>query len=98
MGRRRHRLVSTGPGRVGSCGGFPDQCFQLGERHFDGVEVGRVGWQENQVVALGAQKFDGARRLVRRQVVGDDDLAGPQCWGELALDVSIEAVAIHRNV
>lgn len=47
---------------------------------------------------LGAQKFDGSRRLMRRQVVGDDALARPQRRGELALDVSIKAVAVHRTV
>ena len=35
---------------------------------------------------------------MRRQAVGDDDLAGPQCRGELALDVRIEVLAVHRSV
>ena len=75
---------------VGSGGGFADEGFQLGERHLDGVQVGRIGRQEDEVVALCAQKFDGARGFVGGEVVGNDDLAGPEGRGQIVLDVGFE--------
>ena len=83
---------------VGSGGGFADEGFQLGERHLDGVQVGRIGRQEDEVVALCAQKFDGARGFVGGEVVGNDDLAGPEGRGQIVLDVGFETVAVHRAI
>jgi len=77
---------------------FPTNGFQFGERHLDGVQVWRVGWQEDQVVALSAQEREGGTGFVGRQVVGHDDLSGLERRGELALDVSLEAGAVHRAV
>ena len=77
---------------------FPTHGFELGEGHFDRVQVGRVGRQEDQVVALGAQKRDGARRFVRGQVVGDDNLARSEGWGQFVLDLGLKADAVHCAV
>ena len=79
-------------------GGFSDQGFQLGKGHFDGVEVWGVGRQEDEVVALGAEQIDDVGRFVGRQVVGHDDMSGPEGGREFVQDVGLEAVAVHRAV
>ena len=77
---------------------FPANGFQFGECHLDRVQVWRVGRQEDKVVALGAQKREGGAGLVGRQVVGHNDLTGPEGRGEMVLDLSLEAGAVHRTV
>ena len=67
---------------VWSCGGFADQGFELGERRFDRVRIGRIGRQEDRVIALGAQQIDGAAGFVGRQLVRHDDLSRSQRRGE----------------
>ena len=41
--------------------GLSDQVFELGEDLFDGVQIGALGWQEEEMSALGSD--DGAGRL-----------------------------------
>ena len=57
-------------GLVGSGGGLADQSFEFGKCHLDRVEVGGVGWQEDQVIALCPQQFEDAMGFVGRQIVG----------------------------
>ena len=85
-------------GFAGSGCRFSDQGFQVGERHLDRVQVWRVGRQEDQVVALGAQEREGGAGCVGRQVVGRNDLTGPEGRGALVGDASLEAGAGHRAV
>ena len=47
---------------------------------------------------MGAQQVTGATGFVGRQVVGHDNLSGPQSRGELVRDVGVEAVPVHRPV
>lgn len=57
--------------------GGAEECFQLGEREFDGIEIGTVGRQESE---SRADAFNGGadfRLLVHRQVVEHDHVAGP---------------------
>ena len=62
------------------------------------VQVGGVWRQEDQVVALRAQEFDGVRGFVRGEVVGDNDLAGFEGRGQFVFGIGIEAGAVHRTV
>ena len=65
---------------------------------FSDARVGRVGRQEDQVIALGAQQVDDLARFVGRQVVGHHDLSRTQRRGEFAHDIGLETVAVHRTV
>ena len=79
---------------------------------FSDARVGGIGWQEDEIVALGAQQVDDPGRFVRRQVVGDEadqkgsggsfsrrkDLSGPQSGCEFVLDIGLETGPVHRAV
>lgn len=69
-------------GLIGSGSALSDQGFRLGECHLAWVEVRGAGWQEGDPVALCLEDFLDAGRFVGRQLVGDDDLTGPEGWGE----------------
>ena len=71
--------VSHGLPEVIVCpgGSFSDQCLELGERHFDGVEVGAVGRRKQEPCADVPQGPGRAGALVALQVVEDDHVAGP---------------------
>ena len=49
--------------------------LELGEGHLDRVEVGRVGRQEQEPGALGAEDLGGPGTSVHREVVEHDDVA-----------------------
>ena len=83
---------------VGSYSGLSDQGFQFGERHLYGVQIRRVGRQEYQIIDLGTQHREGLGRLVRGEIVGHDDLSGPEGRGQLTRNVGVETFAIHRAV
>jgi hypothetical protein len=72
--------------------------FELGEDLFDGVQVGAVGRQEDQVRAPGSDGGAGGLALVAAEVVQDDHVAGSQRRGEDLLDVEAEELAVDRTV
>ena len=49
--------------------------FELGEDLFDGIEVGAVGRQEDEVGAFGSDDGAGGLAFVAAEVVQDDDFA-----------------------
>ena len=49
--------------------------LELGEGHFDGIEVGAVGRQKHEPGASLADGLFGGRAFVGGQVVQDDDVA-----------------------
>ena len=82
----------------GALSGLAEQGFELGEDVLDGIEIGAVGGQEEE---LGAGLADGPSHrlaLVRSQIVHDDDVA----WGELGcqalFDIGQEASAVDRAI
>ncbi len=64
-------------GVEGSGGGVAHMRFELSEGVFDGVEVGTVGRQVEELGALGLDRLPEAGDFVGRQIVHDDDVAGP---------------------
>src|SRR5215471_13873299 len=64
--------------------------FKLCEGHFDGIEVGAIGWQEHDPCAFRLDGLLGGLALVGWQIVHDDDIAFVEGWGELFLDISLE--------
>ena len=75
---------------------FSEQCFELGERQFNRIQIGRIGWQ---VAQFGANRFDGlanAGNLVAGEIVHDHDVARPQDWRQVLLDAGPEHCAVNR--
>lgn len=78
--------------------GAAQELLDFGERLLDRIEVGRV---RRKVPELGATGLDGGPRplaMVGAEVIGDDDLAGPEGWREDVADVPLEAVSRHRPI
>ena len=72
--------------------------LELGECHFDGIEVWAVRGQEEQPCALSADEALGLLAFVAREVVEDDHVAGPEGGCELGLDIGVEDRPVHRRV
>lgn len=80
---------------VGSGCSLSDQGLELREGHLDRVEVGTVGWQEQEPRADIAHGLGCAGALVARQVVEDDHVAGTQGRHQPGLDIEVEQLAVH---
>jgi hypothetical protein len=52
-----------------------DEVFELGEHLFDGIEVGAVRRQEEEMSALGSDDGASGLAFVAAEVVEDDDIA-----------------------
>jgi len=61
--------------------------LELGEGHFDRVEIGRVLRQKQEPGALGLQALRRLWTLVDGEVVEDDHVAALEGGSELGLDV-----------
>ena len=81
-----------------SFGGLSEHCLELCEGHFDGVEVGRIGWQEEEPRATPLNDLSNPIALVGAQIVEDDDVAGRKRWGEYALDINLKDHPVHGSV
>lgn len=76
-------------------GGASDEGLELGEYHFDRVEVWGIGGQEAQ---LRAARLDGGARLgvlMDAEIVADHDVARGEGWREHLLDPGAKGVAVH---
>ena len=72
--------------------------LDLGEGLLDGIEVGRIGRQEPEVGAGGADGLSDGGRFVGAEVVHDDDVAGFEHGQEQLLDIGSEAQSVDRSV
>lgn len=72
--------------------------FEFGEGHFDGIEIGAVGWQEQEPRSTLLEDRCGFFASVAGKVVEDDHVAGAQCRRELGFDIGFEDLAVHRAV
>lgn len=72
--------------------------LEFGEDEFDGIEVGRVRRQEAKGGAASGDGFSDLGAFVARQVVHDDEVAGPQFRDQELADVVGEDLAVHRPV
>jgi len=67
-----------------------------GEGLLDRIEVGAVGRKEHQCRVGHLDQLAHRRALVAREVVHDDDVAGPELGQEHPLDIGLEGVAVDR--
>ena len=84
--------------RDGSRREFAQAMFELSKDLFDGVQVGRVFGQEDQLRPGSADDLPHVLPLVATEIVHDHDLVGLQGRSEDLLDVSPEARAVDRAV
>ena len=79
-------------------GGSAQMRFEFSESQFDGIEVGTV---RREVEQLRSGAFDGRGdlcSLVRGEVVGNDQIAGLQSRRQALLDVGEEGRPIHGTI
>lgn len=82
----------------GSRFGFSQVRLELGEGHFDGIEVGAVGRQEQEPCAAFLEDGLGLLAFVAGEIVEDDHVAGFECRGELGFDIGLEETPVHRRI
>ena len=85
-------------GFEGSLGGFAQEQFELGEDLFDGVQVGRVGRQEDEPGPDAADRLADGGTFVTTKIVHDDDIARCKGRHEELGDVGAEALAVDRSI
>ena len=72
--------------------------LELGECHFDRVEIGTVGRKEQEPGPALLQDRLRFFALVAGKIVQNDDIARRQGRGELGLDIELEDRAVHGFV
>src|SRR6266536_1105047 len=82
----------------GARGAFSQQVFELGKDLFDGVQVRRVFWQEEQLITGRANELAHGFAFVAAEIVDDDDVTGLQGGDEDLLDLGPEAVPVDGTV
>ena len=82
----------------GSGLGFSQQRLELGEDLLDGIEIGTIGRQEEELGADGAQGGSHGDTFVAAEIVHDHDVAGLEGWQQELVDPGEEADAIDGAV
>lgn len=72
--------------------------LEFGEGLFDGIEVGTVGRQEEEIGAYVADGFAGGLAFVAAEIVHDDDVAQSERWDQELLDVGEVLLAVDWTV
>ena len=82
----------------GARGNLTQQVLELGKDLFDGVQVGRIFRQEDQLGAGRADEPANDFTLVAAEIVHDDDVAGMKRGDEDLFDIGPEALPVDRTV
>ena len=77
---------------------FSQQRLEFGKGLFDGIEIGAVGRQVEQLGLAVFDRFPNAGDLVTGQIVHDDNVTRAQGWGENLLDVAAEDVSVQGAI
>ena len=85
-------------GTITALGGFAQERLELGEDLLDGVQVGAVGRQEDEVSADGFDGGAGGLALVAAEVVEDDHVARLEGRSQDLLDVDQEELAVDGAI
>jgi hypothetical protein len=98
-GEARDTLAQQRPERVNRAAPRgAHQRFELRETELDRIEIWTVGRQVAQRGAGGFDRVLDAVDVMRREVIGDDDVAGRERGDQDLGDVGEKAVAVHRAV
>jgi hypothetical protein len=82
----------------GALGGGSQEGLELGEDLLDGIEIGAVGRQEQELATRGADGAADALGLMAAEIIDDDDVARFEGGDQDLFDVSEEAGAVDRAV
>ena len=85
-------------GLDGPFAGFFEQGFKFGEDLFDGVQVWRIGRQEEQVCADRADGRSNGLALVAAQIIDDDNVAWFEGRDEKLLHIGREADGVDGAI
>ena len=77
-----------------SRGGLSQQMLELGEDLLDGVQVGGVFRQKEELGPSRADELAHGFAPVTAKIVHDDDVARPKRWQENPLDIDSKALAV----
>lgn len=88
----RREVVEKSSGSPPSChdrslGRLSHQVLEFGEDLLDRVEVGRVRRQEEQSSADGPDRRSHGLAFMAAEVIENDNVARPQGWNKLRLDI-----------
>jgi len=72
--------------------------LKLGKDLFDGIEVGTIGRQEQELGAYASDSFADFRAFVTAEVVHDDNIARFQCRQKELFDIETEGLTVDRAV
>src|SRR6185312_6533105 len=98
-GEEVEELADFAPGcLVGSLLGLSHQMLELGEELLDGIEVGAVGRQEEEVSAAFPDRLARRFALMRAEIVENDDVARFEGRSEHVLDIGGKELAVDRPV
>src|ERR1700761_5640865 len=89
---------SAPKGVDGADGARAQQALELGECHFDRVEIGAIGGQEQQSRFGTLDQLAHASNLVRGQIVHDDDVARSERRDQHLLDKRQEQLTVDGTV
>ena len=78
-------------------GGF-EMGLQFGEEVFDGIEIRRIGWQEEQMRTPFRDRIADRHRLVAAKVIHDNGITGPEFWCETLSDIHLEDKPVHGAI
>jgi len=85
-------------GVIGSGLGCAHMGFEFGEGHFDGVQIGTVGRQEQEPSALCFEASGGCFAFVAAKIIENDHIALIEGGCELGLGINLEGGAVHGTV
>ena len=92
-------IADASPGCLnGSLVGLAQQGLQLGEHHFDWIEVGAVGGKKEQLGPDGTDRVTRGPALMAAEVVGDHDVARVEGGGQELGDPGGKGNAVDRPV
>jgi len=85
-------------GLFGSGFGLAQSGFEFGEELLDGIEVGRIGRQEEKIGAGTSDGCADGTGFVAAQIIDDDDIAGLKRRDQGLFDIGTESDAIDRSI
>lgn len=78
--------------------GLSHGMLDLGEALFNRVEIGTIGWQEEQPGTRASDRVSHRLAFVAAKVIDDDDVVWAQGHHELGFDISEESICVDRPV
>lgn len=78
--------------------GLSHESFEFCEHHLDRVQVGGVGWQEEEAGPGSSDSVSGWPTLMAAEIVEDDDVSGRQCRDQGLFQPGGEGSPIDRTI